>query len=93
MDQGWRARTGRGRACSARTNRAARRLYGVSARLNAAEVHELEALAWLRGLEDWRGPFGPAARVHLGAALQQSRYEPWETRMTLGVAFKRDEAL
>jgi hypothetical protein len=47
-----------------------------------------EQLAWaqLRGLEEWRGSFGPAERLHFREALQQARYELWEIRVTIELA-------
>jgi hypothetical protein len=94
-DQRWQAATGSGRISLLNADEQGKLggLYVISARFNEAEAREQAAWALLRGLETWAGPLGPVARVHFGAALQQARYELWETRITIGVAFSRADAL
>ena len=94
-DQRWQAATGSGRVSLLSADDQGRLggLYVMSARFNDAEIREQAAWALLRGLETWKGSLGPVARVHFGAALQQARYELWETRVTTGVAFSRADAL
>ena len=65
----------------------------INARFNDAEAREQAAWSKLRGLEDWEGPLGQEARVHFGAALQEARFELWETRITIGLALRYAEKL
>jgi hypothetical protein len=45
------------------------------------------------GLETWTGPLGGAGRIHFLSALQQARYELWNTRVAMEVAFRRARAV
>ena len=94
-DQRWQAATGSGRVSLLGTDEQGR--LGIfpiiSARFNDAEAREQAAWAQLRGLETWQGPLGPVARIHFASALQEARYELWETGLTIGVAFKRADEL
>ena len=60
----------------------------INTRFNDAEAREQAAWSQLRGLETWQGPLGSQGRVHFTSALQEARYELWETRITIGLALR-----
>jgi hypothetical protein len=90
-DQRWQVATASGRASLLPPQEQERlaSVYVSMARFNDAERQEQAAWAQLRGLESWHGPLGPVGRVHFAEALQQARYEIWETRITINVARMR----
>jgi hypothetical protein len=93
--QRWQAATGSGRV-SLFDGAEQGRLAGVYSPLSRfAEAQESEQAAWaqLRGLETWNGPLGAAGRIHFLSALQQARYELWNTRVAMEMAFRRARAL
>ena len=93
--QRWQAATGSGRV-SLFDGAEQGRLAGVYSPLSRfAEAQESEQAAWaqLRGLETWTGPLGAAGRIHFLSALQQARYELWNTRVAMQVAFRRAQVL
>ncbi len=94
-DQRWLAATASGRASLLPPGEQGplSGVYGVMTRFNDAERQEQAAWAQLRGLESWHGPLGPVARVHFLEALQHSRLELWETRVTIEVARLRAKEL
>ena len=88
--QRWQAAAGSGRVSLFDVDEQGRyaTIYNQTAELAAQEGPEQVAWAQLRGLEDWRGPLGPAGRVSFLQALQQARYSLWSTRVTLLLALK-----
>jgi hypothetical protein len=94
-DRRWQAATGSGRVSLLQGEEQGSLgiFYVISARFNEAENHEQSAWAQLRALETWKGPLGPAGKVHFSAALQEARYELWETRILIGEAFKHADEL
>jgi len=94
-DRRWQAATGSGRVSLLDGGEQGRLgvFYVISARFNEAENREQAAWAQLRALETWRGPLGPAARIHFAAALQDARYELWDTRILIGEAFHQADEL
>ncbi len=94
-DRRWQAATGSGRVSLLDAAEQGRLgvFFVISARFNEAENREQAAWAQLRGLETWKGALGPAARIHFIAALQEARYELWETRVTIGEAMKHADEL
>ena len=93
--QRWQAATGSGRV-SLFDGLEQGRLAGVYSPLSRfADAQETEQAAWaqLRGLETWTGPLGSAGRIHFLSALQQARYELWNTRVAMIVAFRQARAL
>ncbi len=93
--QRWQAATGSGRV-SLFDGVEQGRLAGVYSPLSRfADAQESEQAAWaqLRGLETWDGPLGSAGRIHFLSALQQARYELWNTRVAMEVAFRRAREL
>lgn len=94
-DLRWQAATGSGRVSllEATAQRQLGTFYVFNTRFNTAEEREQAAWAQLRALETWKGPLGPAARIHFASALQQARYELWATRITVGEAFRHAASL
>ena len=93
--QRWQAATGSGRV-SLFDDVEQGRLAGVYSPLSRfADAQETEQAAWaqLRGLETWTGPLGSGGRIHFLSALQQARYELWNTRVAMEVAFRRAREL
>ena len=93
--QRWQAATGSGRV-SLFDGAEQGRLAGVYSPLSRfADAQESEQAAWaqLRGLETWTGPLGSAGRIHFLTALQQARYELWNTRVAMEIAFRQARAL
>jgi hypothetical protein len=93
--QRWQAATGSGRV-RLLDGLEQGRLAGVYSPLSRfADAQEGEQAAWaqLRGLETWTGPLGAAGRIHFLSALQQARYEVWNTRVAMEIAFRRARAL
>jgi hypothetical protein len=95
VDQRWQAATASGRASllTAEQQGDIAGLYVYMNRFNGGELSEQAAWAQLRGLESWKGPLGPVGRVHFLEALQQARYEIWQTRITIGSARMKAKAL
>ncbi len=87
-EQRWQAATASGRASLLPSDEQGRvdGVYSVMSRFNDSIRQEQLAWAQLRGLEEWRGSFGPAERLHFREALQQARYELWEIRVTIELA-------
>ena len=94
-NQRWQAAAGSGRVSLLTTEEQGRLgvFSVINARFNDAEAREQAAWSQLRGLETWQGPLGSAGRVHFSAALQDARYELWETRITIGLALRLGDAL
>lgn len=94
-NQRWQAAAGSGRVSLLTTDEQGR--LGVfpvlNARFNDAEAREQAAWSQLRGLETWQGRLGSDGRIHFAAALQDARYELWETRITIGLALRLGERL
>ncbi|HWE45384.1 MAG TPA: hypothetical protein VG407_05090 [Caulobacteraceae bacterium] len=67
--------------------------YAVAADFSASEDREQAAWAQLRALETWRGPLGDAGRVHFATALQQARYELWDTHVDMIIALQMADRL
>ena len=88
--QRWQAAAGSGRISLFNTTEQGRyaTIYGHTTEFAAQEEGEQDAWAQLRGLEDWRGPLGPAGKVHFLQALQRARYSLWSTRVTLALALE-----
>lgn len=88
--QRWQAAAGSGRVSLFDVGEQGRyaTIYNQTTELAAQEEKEQVAWAQLRGLEDWRGPLGPAGRVSFLQALQQARYSLWSTRVTLALALE-----
>ena len=88
--QGWQAAAGSGRVSLFDVGEQGRyaTIYNRTTELAVQEEQEQAAWAQLRGLEDWRGPLGPAGRVSFLQALQQARYSLWSTRVTLVLALE-----
>jgi hypothetical protein len=53
-------------------------LYRIFAQYDADQAREQAVWAQLRGLEWWRGPLGPQARLTFAQALQQAKYLSWD---------------
>jgi hypothetical protein len=68
-------------------------VYVITTHFADAEHSEQAAWAQLRGLETWTGPLGNAGRVHFASALQSARYELWDIRASIGLAFDRAKVL
>ncbi len=94
-DRRWQAATGSGRVSLLEGAEQGRlgEFYVIGARFNEAENREQAAWAQLRALETWKGALGAAGRVHFAAALQEARYELWDTRILIGEAFKQADEL
>jgi hypothetical protein len=88
--QRWQAAAGSGRVSLFDVDEQGRyaTIYNRTAELALQEEREQAAWAQLRGLEDWRGPLGPAGRISFLQALQQARYSLWSTRVTLVLALE-----
>ena len=93
--QRWQAAAGSGRVSLLTTDeQGSLGVFSViNARFNDAEAREQAAWSHLRGLETWQGRLGSEGRVHFTAALQEARYELWETRITIGLALRLAEKL
>ena len=93
--QRWQAATGSGRASLLDAGEQGRlaALYVVTSNFADAEAREQAAWAQLRALETWGGPLGPVGRVHFASALQEARYELWDTRVGMELAFRRAQEL
>ena len=93
--QRWQAATGSGRASLFNGEEQGRLadVYVITSRFADAEASEQAAWAQLRGLETWTGPLGGPGRIHFLAALQQARYELWNTRIAMELAFQRGRKL
>ena len=89
-NQLWQAATGSGRISLLTTDeQGSLGVFSViNTRFNDAEAREQAAWSQLRGLETWQGPLGSQGRVHFTSALQEARYELWETRITIGLALR-----
>ena len=89
-NQRWQAATGSGRISLLTTDeQGSLGVFSViNTRFNDAEAREQAAWSQLRGLETWQGPLGSQGRVHFTTALQEARYELWETRITIGLALR-----
>jgi hypothetical protein len=89
-NQRWQAATGSGRISLLTTDeQGSLGVFSViNTRFNDAEAREQAAWSQLRGLETWQGPLGSQGRVHFTSALQEARYELWETRITIGLALR-----
>lgn len=83
-DQRWQAATSSGRASQfpSDTQGGIAKIYAFMRSFNEGEQQEQAAWAQLRGLETWRGPLGAVGRVHFLEALQQARFQIWQTRIT-----------
>jgi hypothetical protein len=94
-NQRWQAAAGSGRVSLLTTDeQGSLGVFSViNTRFNDAEAREQAAWSQLRGLETWQGPLGSEGRVHFTAALQDARYELWETRITIGLALRLAEKL
>lgn len=94
-NQRWQAAAGSGRVSLLTTDeQGSLGVFSViNTRFNDAEAREQAAWSQLRGLETWQGPLGSDGRVHFTAALQDARYELWETRITIGLALRLAEKL
>jgi hypothetical protein len=88
--QRWQAAAGSGRVSLFDVDEQGRyaTIYNRTTELALQEEQEQAAWAQLRGLEDWRGPLGPAGRISFLQALQQARYSLWSTRVTLVLALE-----
>lgn len=93
--QRWQAATGSGRVSLLSTEEQGKLgvFSVINGRFNDAEAREQAAWSQLRALESWHGPLGPIGRVHFSTALQEARYEIWETRITIGLAMRYAEKL
>ncbi len=94
-NQRWQAATGSGRVSLLSTDeQGSLGVFSViNTRFNEAEAREQAAWSQLRGLESWQGPLGSEGRVHFATAVQEARYEIWETRITIGLALRLGEKL
>jgi hypothetical protein len=94
-EERWQAAQGSGRVSLFDADEQGRyaTLYNRTRELALQEEQEQAAWAQLRGLEGWRGPLGPAARVSFMQALQQARYSLWATRVTLVLALEAGRAV
>jgi hypothetical protein len=93
--QRWQAASGSGRVSLFDVDEQGRyaTIYNRTAELAVQEEQEQAAWAQLRGLEEWRGPLGPAGKVSFLQALQQARYSLWATRVTLILALEAGKSV